>query len=63
MSCFRPDSAGSIPATRSNDVSVRTNRTDDTKSISKMVDFFVCENIPLQYVLRYICLAELPEFC
>ena len=34
---------GSIPVGSTNDVSVRTNRTDRYKNQSEMVDFFFCK--------------------
>ena len=47
MSCFRPDSASSILATRSNDVSVRTNRTARYENQSvKWLIFSFAKNHP-----------------
>ena len=42
-SCGWINRAGSIPAICTNDVSVRTNRTDRYENQSEMVDFFYCE--------------------
>lgn len=53
MKCFRPFSLGSIPSTRSSNVSVRTfYRTDRYENQSAMVGFFVCEKIILNIKWR-----------